>query len=798
MALKVQVFMPPHIRFRFGEYVVDPLVRSVFKSGHPQTPEPKVFDAIVFLISQRHRVVTKQELLDEVWGSHVVVTEGVVARTIMKARRLIGDDADEPAIIRTVHRVGYRFVATAEEELSDQGSGGNSSSSATRAARSDTATGRLAILPFHNQTGRPDLAWVDLGLMSTTIDSLACTAGISVVPAADLLAVVGAQDGGVALEISARKIADALGASDVVQASLRTGLQGNMTLEYRGVGSRVGTLSGQVSGFDPIALCSHLCVDVRACMLPAAASTPATAREASNQAGKDAQFVNGARSRALHAMHIERWELARKLLRVALDIAPNDIALRLDYGRCLVVQRDPQVAPLLEQVLEQARALRDPALELRALYLYATWLHGTGTLDEAERMLSDALKIAEAQQDQETELQLLVLLGQTLTSEGRTAVAAWMIDRAAQLAAALGNWVATARLLDVRGRIATIKGDEEAAMAAFSEAAALSERYGIFATAAFSVAHLGNSLVNSGQMAAAAKCYDRAFEHACQSGNPVSIGTTGCYAVRFGGERRGDVAHASSTLRKMRQFAGASLLADGCADFCEALVRVRTGRLEEGCQLLERAEQKLASSRSFAFHSARQRTRVLVCLGRLEEAAELCDAIQQRVLGRLRRPAIGAVAHCRALIARANGSDCEALGLLRQCAAELPYSIDRVEALLDASWLLLESGDVVAARQTLAGIEKFMQAALASEYGPAMLVHARLCFADGDLKLASSLQRRYCELMQCAPDSGAFRCLEVFEHATSESPRQLPAMRGLPSLFELAPGMESTRSRHHA
>lgn len=98
--------MANQVRFRFGDYVVDPLARTVFRSGEPQTPEPKVFDAIVFLILQRNRVVTKQELLDEVWGSQVVVTEGVVARTIMKARRLIGDDADEPSIIKTVHRVG--------------------------------------------------------------------------------------------------------------------------------------------------------------------------------------------------------------------------------------------------------------------------------------------------------------------------------------------------------------------------------------------------------------------------------------------------------------------------------------------------------------------------------------------------------------------------------------------------------------------------------------------------------------------------------------------------------------------
>src|SRR5882757_7364778 len=98
-------------QIRFGDCVIDLLTRMVLRDGQPQAFEPKVFDLVVYLILNRHHVETKKELLDQVWGRRVVVTDGVVARTVMKARRLIGDDASEPTIIKTVHRVGYRFVA---------------------------------------------------------------------------------------------------------------------------------------------------------------------------------------------------------------------------------------------------------------------------------------------------------------------------------------------------------------------------------------------------------------------------------------------------------------------------------------------------------------------------------------------------------------------------------------------------------------------------------------------------------------------------------------------------------------
>lgn len=96
-------------QFRFGENEVDPATRQVTHAGRSLRTEPKVFDVLVLLLRQRHRVVTKQELLDTVWG-RMVVTDGVIARTVMKARKLIGEYVDNTRSVRALRRIGFRRI----------------------------------------------------------------------------------------------------------------------------------------------------------------------------------------------------------------------------------------------------------------------------------------------------------------------------------------------------------------------------------------------------------------------------------------------------------------------------------------------------------------------------------------------------------------------------------------------------------------------------------------------------------------------------------------------------------------
>jgi pimeloyl-ACP methyl ester carboxylesterase len=84
------------------------------RDGSAQPIEPQVFDLLTVLIRERERVVTKEEILDTVWGNRFV-SESALTSRIKAARRLIGDDGRAQRLIRTVHGRGYQFVGDVVE-----------------------------------------------------------------------------------------------------------------------------------------------------------------------------------------------------------------------------------------------------------------------------------------------------------------------------------------------------------------------------------------------------------------------------------------------------------------------------------------------------------------------------------------------------------------------------------------------------------------------------------------------------------------------------------------------------------
>lgn len=94
---------------RFGTCEIQPLTREVFVNGQVCSVEPKVFDLLLYLIKERDRVISKDELLEHIWKG-AFVSESVIARTIMKARKAIGDHMPGYPFIKTIHCIGYRFI----------------------------------------------------------------------------------------------------------------------------------------------------------------------------------------------------------------------------------------------------------------------------------------------------------------------------------------------------------------------------------------------------------------------------------------------------------------------------------------------------------------------------------------------------------------------------------------------------------------------------------------------------------------------------------------------------------------
>src|SRR4051812_19580905 len=94
-----------------GEYALDEANARLTRDGAPLDVPPKAFAVLCHLARNAQRLVTKDDLLDAVWG-HRHVSESVLKTTINLLRTQLGDDPRAPRYIETANRRGYRFVAT--------------------------------------------------------------------------------------------------------------------------------------------------------------------------------------------------------------------------------------------------------------------------------------------------------------------------------------------------------------------------------------------------------------------------------------------------------------------------------------------------------------------------------------------------------------------------------------------------------------------------------------------------------------------------------------------------------------
>jgi DNA-binding response OmpR family regulator len=97
--------------FTFGDVRIRPRVRQVFKAGEEIRLTRKEFDLLVFLVAHRGEVLTRERLLDEVWGYERFPTTRTVDTHILRLRKKFEADADQPVWILTLHGHGYKFAA---------------------------------------------------------------------------------------------------------------------------------------------------------------------------------------------------------------------------------------------------------------------------------------------------------------------------------------------------------------------------------------------------------------------------------------------------------------------------------------------------------------------------------------------------------------------------------------------------------------------------------------------------------------------------------------------------------------
>jgi pimeloyl-ACP methyl ester carboxylesterase/DNA-binding winged helix-turn-helix (wHTH) protein len=96
--------------YRFGRCLLNARSRELFRDDSPVAVERRALDMLLYLIENRDRAVSKDELQAAIWP-RMILQESALTRCVMKVRRAVGDDREHQQIIRTIHGHGYRFVA---------------------------------------------------------------------------------------------------------------------------------------------------------------------------------------------------------------------------------------------------------------------------------------------------------------------------------------------------------------------------------------------------------------------------------------------------------------------------------------------------------------------------------------------------------------------------------------------------------------------------------------------------------------------------------------------------------------
>ena len=99
------------MQWRFGPYVLDLENACLWRDDHRLQVRPKTFDILVYLVEHAGELVTRDDLLEAVWPE-TTVADGVLATGIGELRKILGETARAPQYISTVHRRGYRFIAS--------------------------------------------------------------------------------------------------------------------------------------------------------------------------------------------------------------------------------------------------------------------------------------------------------------------------------------------------------------------------------------------------------------------------------------------------------------------------------------------------------------------------------------------------------------------------------------------------------------------------------------------------------------------------------------------------------------
>src|SRR5262250_2189632 len=108
------------LKYCLGEYELDPSTYSLSRASSPVPVSRKRFEVLLYLVKERHRVVTRQELVERFWEGHEVYEENLT-KCISEIRKALDDQHKPHRFIETLPAEGYRYIVPLEECVTQNG-----------------------------------------------------------------------------------------------------------------------------------------------------------------------------------------------------------------------------------------------------------------------------------------------------------------------------------------------------------------------------------------------------------------------------------------------------------------------------------------------------------------------------------------------------------------------------------------------------------------------------------------------------------------------------------------------------
>jgi TolB-like protein len=159
-------------QFLFAGHTLDTDRRELRRGPEPIAVEPQVFDLLIYLVENRDRVVSKDDLIASVWGGRIVSNSTLTSR-VNAARKAVGDSGEDQRLIRTIARRGLRFVGGVRIQSNDEPvTETNEIHEPAHPALPLPDRPAIAVLPFTNMSGDPEQEYFSDGISEDIITAL--------------------------------------------------------------------------------------------------------------------------------------------------------------------------------------------------------------------------------------------------------------------------------------------------------------------------------------------------------------------------------------------------------------------------------------------------------------------------------------------------------------------------------------------------------------------------------------------------------------------------------------------------